>query len=87
MRAPAAETLQRPLQVMLHVPAEHATFEPAPTVCVHDAPAQVMLQLGPQVPEQVEPAAQLSAQPAVDAEQASNVHDVFAGQLQLVPAQ
>lgn len=82
-----AETLQRPLQVMLHVPAEHATFEPAPTVCVHDAPAHVTLQFGPHVPEHVEPAAQLSAQPAVEAEHESNVHDVLAGQLQLVPAQ
>jgi hypothetical protein len=49
-------TVQAPWQVMLQVPVVQDTSAPMPTVCVQDAPLHWTLQLGPQVPEQVDPA-------------------------------
>lgn len=48
-------TLHAPSQVMLQLPLTHSTFDPAPTVCVHDLPAHVTWQNWKQAPVQVAP--------------------------------
>jgi hypothetical protein len=65
------ETVHAPSHVMLQIPEEHRMFEPAPTVCVHNLPAQVTLQFAPQVPVQVAPLPQVKLQPVVEALHAS----------------
>jgi hypothetical protein len=70
---------------MLQVPDVHVTFEPAPAVCVHEAPAQLTLQFAPQVPVQVAPEAHAKLHPLVVALQASNAHVCAEAQLQSVP--
>jgi hypothetical protein len=78
-------TVQGPLQVMLHVPLPHATFDPAPTVCVQDFPLQATLQLSPHEPPQVASLSQVRRQPLVEPEHASKVHDSPFGQSHDVP--
>ncbi len=82
-----ADTEHAPLQVIAQRPAEHTTFEPAPTACVHDAPLHDTLHDGPQVPVQVAPDGHSKRQPAVDDEQVSKSHEAFTAQLQEVPEQ
>lgn len=83
--APATE--QGPVQVMLQTPEAHTTLEPAPTVWVHEAPVQVTLQLGPQMPVQVEPDSQLKRQFEVIALQTSKPQVCEDGQSHAVPEQ
>lgn len=64
-------TAHAPSQVMLQAPPVQVICEPAPTVCVHDAPEQLTLQFGPHVPVQVAPLAQAKLQPDVVPLQAS----------------
>lgn len=45
--------MQVPLQVMLHSPCMHSTWEPAPALWVHEVPWQLIRQSGPQVPVQL----------------------------------
>lgn len=82
---PSVATLQAPSQVMLQVPELQVTFEPAPAVCVHDLPAQPMLQLAPQVPVHVAPEAHAKLQPLVDELHVSKPHVWSDAQLQFVP--
>jgi hypothetical protein len=84
--APLA-TVHAPTQVMLHVPLSHETLAPAPTVCVHDEPSQATSQLGPHVPEQVEPLSQVRRQPVVDDEHASKLQVLPVVHSQSVPLQ
>jgi hypothetical protein len=84
---PSVATLHAPSHVMVQVPDEQVTFEPAPAVCVHDLPAQPMLQFAPQVPVQVAPDAHEKLQLAVDALQVSKPQVWSAAQAQLVPVQ
>lgn len=71
---PAVVALHELSQVMLQVPPEQVTFEPAPTVWVQLVPAQSTLQLAPQLPVQLDPAAQAKLQLAVELLQASKAH-------------
>jgi hypothetical protein len=87
LSVPVLVTLQVPSQVMLHVPALHPTFDPAPTVCVHEVPVQVTLQAAPQLPEQVAVGPQSRLQPLVEAVQPSNAQVWPVGHAQLVPTQ
>jgi hypothetical protein len=84
---PELETVQVPSQVMLHVPALHTTFEPSPTVCVHEVPVQVTLQPAPQVPVQVAVVPHSSRQLAVEALQPSKAQVWLLGHTQLDPTQ
>ncbi len=72
---------------MLQRPAVHATFEPAPTEWVQLVPLHWTLHVGPQVPVQVEFAAQLKLHPAVLLEHVSKSQLCPEGQLHDVPAQ
>jgi hypothetical protein len=74
LSVPELATVHVPSQVMLHLPELHTTFAPAPTVCVHSAPAQVTLQAAPQLPVQVAVGPHSSRHPLVDAPQPSNAH-------------
>jgi hypothetical protein len=59
--------VQAPLQVRLHVPAEHTMLEPAPTVTVHVVPEHVTLLPAPPEPLQVELASHVNlAAPVCD---------------------
>jgi hypothetical protein len=71
---PIAPVVHFPSQVMLHVPLEHETVEFAPTVWVHDLPAQSTVQLAPQVPEHVPSLPHEYEHPLIDALHASNAH-------------
>jgi hypothetical protein len=82
---PVLATEQVPSQVMLHLPAPHTTFAPAPTVCVHSVPLQFTLHAAPQLPVQVAVAPQSREQPLVEAVQPSNAQVCPVGQMQLVP--
>ena len=78
-------TAHAPLHVMLQVPEVHTTFDPAPTVCVHDVPAHVTLQLSPHVPVHVAPDWQSKRQPLVVELHVSNVQAIPDAQLHAVP--
>jgi hypothetical protein len=73
-----------PLQVMLQVPDEQLTVDPAPTVTVHEVPPHSTLEFAPVLPVQVEPAAQLNELIALERSPKSQV--ALDGQAQLLPA-
>jgi hypothetical protein len=73
-----------PLQVMLQVPDEQLTVDPAPTVTVHEVPPHSTLEFAPVLPVHVEPAAQLNELIALERSPKSQV--ALDGQAQLLPA-
>jgi hypothetical protein len=76
-----------PSQVIVHVPAEQATLDPAPTVCVQAVPSHTTLQFAPQVPEHVEPCWHVNLQLLVEPEHALNAQLVLGPHSQAVPLQ
>src|SRR5205823_3125213 len=74
------------VQVMLQVPAAQLTLAPAPTVWVQVLPLHATLQPAPHTPLQVAPLSHVKRQLLVEAEQASKLHMLSAGQSHAVPA-
>jgi hypothetical protein len=84
---PVAAAAQSLSQVMAQVPPRHKIFAPEPTVWVQSLPEQVTLHPVPHAPVQLESAAQVKLQPAVEAEHVSKAQVVPVGQAQLFPEQ
>ncbi|MBK8695359.1 MAG: hypothetical protein IPN17_24575 [Deltaproteobacteria bacterium] len=87
VRAALPDTVHAPLQVMAQVPDAQFTVEPAPTVWVQLAPLHSTRHSGPQLPEQVDPEAQLKLQPLVELEQVSKAQVSPAGHAHDEPEQ